>query len=135
MADQLPCPGEVRPRPAAIREGTRDPTRLLTRRPSATVESYNTWHSTPDQGKYARAQLLHEKALEIRRRHLPLTRTRLAVNYNNLASNLTPRGKYAQAQPLFEKALEIFRRLLTDDHPDTATSYDNLAVNLHAQGK
>jgi len=87
------------------------------------------------QGKYAQAQPLHEKALEIRRRLLTDDHPRTATSYNNLAASLENQGKYAQAQPLYEKALEIFRRLLTDDHPDTATSYNNLAANLQAQGK
>ena len=87
------------------------------------------------QGKYAEAQPLFEKALEIRRRLLTDDHPDTATSYNNLAVNLNAQGKYAEAQPLFEKALEIRRRLLTDDHPDTATSYNNLAANLNAQGK
>ena len=87
------------------------------------------------QGKYAAAQPLYEKALEIRRRLLSDENPDTANSYNSLAYNLSARGKYAQAQPLFEKALEIRRRLLTDDHPDTATSYNNVAYNLNAQGK
>ena len=87
------------------------------------------------QGKYAQAQPLFEKALEIRRRLLTDDHPDTAASYNNLAINLNAQGKYAQAQPLFEKALEIHRRLLTDDHPDTATSYNNVAFNLDAQGK
>ena len=87
------------------------------------------------QGKYALAQPMLEKALEIRRRLLTDDHPRTATSYNNLAGNLQAQGKYAQAQPLLEKALEISRRLLTDDHPDTASSYDNLAGNLQAQGK
>ena len=87
------------------------------------------------QGKYAQAQPLFEKALEIRRRLLTDDHPDTAESYNNLAYNLDAQGKYAQAQPLYEKALEIRRRLLTDDHPDTADSYNNLAFNLNAQGK
>jgi tetratricopeptide (TPR) repeat protein len=87
------------------------------------------------QGKYAQAQPLFQKALEIRRRLLTDDHPDTALSYNNLAFNLKAQGKYAQAQPLYEKALEIYRRLLTDDHPDTATSYNNVAANLNAQGK
>ena len=86
------------------------------------------------QGKYAQAQPLFEKALEIRRRLLTDDHPATAVSYNNVASNLNAQGKYAQAQPLFEKALEIDRRLLTDDHPITARGYDNLASNLTPRG-
>jgi tetratricopeptide (TPR) repeat protein len=74
------------------------------------------------QGKYAQAQPLYEKALEIRRRLLTDDDPETATSYNNLALSLNSQGKYAQAQLLFERALKIFQRLLTDDHPDTATS-------------
>ncbi len=87
------------------------------------------------QGKYAQAQPLLEKALEIRRRLLTDDHPDTAFSYNNVAANLNAQGKYAQAQPLYEKALEIERRLLTDDHPITAGGYDNFAGNLSAQGK
>ena len=87
------------------------------------------------QGKYAQAQPLFEKALEIRRRLLTDDHPDTAESYDNVAYNLNAQGKYAAAQPLFEKALEIRRRLLTDDHPDTAISYNNVAYNLDAQGK
>ena len=87
------------------------------------------------QGKYAQAQPLFEKALEIHRRLLTDDHPATAGTYSNVAYNLGAQGKHSQAQPLHEKALEIYRRLLTDDHPDTAASYDNLALNLNAQGK
>jgi len=87
------------------------------------------------QGKYALAQPLFEKALEIRRRFLTDDHPDTGGSYNNLAYTHYAQGKYALAQPLYEKALEINRRLLTDDHPDTAQSCNNLAMNLAGQGK
>jgi len=87
------------------------------------------------QGKYAQAQPLYEKALEIRRRLLTDDHPLTGQSYNNLALDLSNQGRYAQAQPLFEEALEINRRLLTDEHPDTAKAYTNVASNLNAQGK
>ena len=129
-------PGEVRPGPAALREGAGDPPPPAHRRPPRHRRSYNNLAVNLNaQGKYAQAQPLFEKALEIRRRLLTDDHPDTASSYNNLACNLNAQGKYAQAQPLFEKALEIRRRLLTDDHPDTAISYNNLAGNLNAQGK
>jgi CHAT domain-containing protein/Tfp pilus assembly protein PilF len=87
------------------------------------------------QGKYAQAQPLFEKALEINRRPLTDAHPATAGSYNHLATNLQGQGKYTQAQPLYEKALEIKRRLLTDDHPATAAGYNNLANNIADQGK
>ncbi len=88
-----------------------------------------------DQGKYAQAQPIYEKALEIRRRLLTDDHPYTAASYSKLAYNLNAQGRYALAQPLYEKALEIDRRLLSDDHPYTAYGYNNLAYNLDAQGK
>ncbi len=88
-----------------------------------------------DQGKYAQAQPLFEKVLEIDRRLLTDEHPDTASDYNSLAENLTQQGKYADALPLVEKALEINRRLLTDDHPSTARSYSDVARNLGHQGK
>ncbi|MFI5455885.1 MAG: CHAT domain-containing protein [Isosphaerales bacterium] len=87
------------------------------------------------QGKYAQAQPLLEKALEINRRLLTDDHPVTVIGYNSLAGNLHDQGMYGKAQTLYEKALAIRRRLLTDNHPDTAISYGNVAVNLNVQGK
>jgi len=105
-----------------------------------TLVGYDQWHlylayNLNAQGKYALAQPLFGKALEICRRLLGDNHPHIATSYNNVASNLNAQGEYAAAQPLYEKALEIRRRLLTDEHSDTATSDDNVASNLNAQGK
>ncbi len=88
-----------------------------------------------DQGKYAAAQPVFEKALEIRRRLLTDDHPETASSYDDVGESLKGQGKYAAAQPLYEKALQIQRRALTDDHPDTAISYTYLGLSLNAQGK
>jgi tetratricopeptide (TPR) repeat protein len=102
-------------------------------------ESANTMNEQArnrnDKGRYAEAQPLFEKALDIRRRLLTDNHPDTATSYDSVAYNLRAQGKFAAAQPLFENALEIRRRLLTDDHPDTAASYNSLAGNLSYQGK
>ena len=80
------------------------------------------------QGKYAQAQPLFEKALEIRRRLLTDDHPDTAASYNNVAVNLTPRGSTPRPSRCYEKALEIRRRLLTDDHPDTAAKLQQRGV-------
>ncbi len=87
------------------------------------------------QSKYAEAQPLLEKALEIRRRLLTDDHPDTAESYNNLGGHFFGQGKNAEAQPLLEKALEIRRRLLTDDHPATAEVYNNLGACLLGLGK
>src|SRR5262245_15295890 len=92
-----------------------------------TAGSYNNLaDNLASHGKYAQAQPLFERALEISRRLLA-DDDGTATIYNNLADNLALQGKFEQARALFQKALEIRRRLFTDDHPSTAQSYDNLA--------
>jgi tetratricopeptide (TPR) repeat protein len=87
------------------------------------------------QGKYAAAQPLFEKVLEVRRRLLTDDHPDTAQSFVNVAANLSVQGRYAEAQPLHEKALAIRRRLFGDEHPDTATGYHNVAYNLNAQGR
>src|SRR5262245_40180427 len=91
--------------------------------------------SLHEKRRYAEAQPLLEKVLEIRRRLLTDDHPLTAVSCGKLAANFGALGRYAAAQPLLKRALEIHRRLLTDDHPDTAQSYNNLATNLMGQGK
>src|SRR5262249_41232146 len=50
------------------------------------------------QGKYAQAQSLLERALEIRRRLLSDRHFHTATSYNNLAVNLNAQGKYREAR-------------------------------------
>jgi len=58
------------------------------------------------QGKYAQAQPLLEKALDVRRRLRTDDHPLTASIYENVAVNLDAQGKHAQAQPLFENAAD-----------------------------
>ena len=65
-----------------------------------TIICYNNLgYNLGRQGKYAQAQPLLEKALEIRRRLLTDDHPQTALSYNNLAANLGQQGWYAKAQP------------------------------------
>jgi hypothetical protein len=88
-----------------------------------------------DQGKYAEAQPLLEKALDITRKALGEDHPDTATSYNNLATNLDYQGRHGEAQPLHERALAIKLKALGDQHPQTALGYNNVAFNLAAQGK
>ena len=101
-----------------------------------TAASYNnTAYSLDGQGRYAEAEPLYRKALEIRTRVLGEDHRDTANSYNNIAYNLGAQGHYAKAEPLYRKALEISIRVLGEDHPDTAINYNNIAGNLDAQGR
>jgi CHAT domain-containing protein len=57
------------------------------------------------QGKYAPAQPLLEKSLEIRRRLLTDDHPYTVESYHNLAANLSAQGKHAEARDRWERAL------------------------------
>jgi tetratricopeptide (TPR) repeat protein len=86
-------------------------------------------------GKYAEAQPLFERSLQLFRRLFTDEDIHTASSYSWLASNLKALGKYTDADPLFEKALENHRRQLGYDHPYTAADLSNFASNLDFEGK
>ena len=101
-----------------------------------TAASYNNLaYVLYDQGRYAEAEPLHRKGLEIHKQALGETHPNTAASYNNVAANLNAQGHYAEAETLFRKGLEIRKQTLGEAHPDTATSYNNVAANLNAQGR
>ena len=87
------------------------------------------------QGRYAEAQRLYEKALEIDRRLLTDDDVGTATDYNNLGMNLDSQGKYAEAQPLYEKALEIKPPAAQRRPRKPGKHYNNIGMNLYSQGK
>ena len=115
-------PGRVPPR-ASLRKNV-NPPQLLGEDHPGTATSFNSVaFNLNRQGKYAQAQPLYEKALEIRRRLLTSTTTSTPPQAaTTWRSTSTSRGAHARAQPLHEKALAIRRRLGGEDHPNTAAS-------------
>ncbi len=87
------------------------------------------------KGKYAEAQPLFEKSLDLYRKVLGDEHHFTAAGCTCLADNLRAQGKYAAAMPLYEKSLAICRKTLGEDHPYTAAGCKNLGYNLQAQGK
>ena len=86
-------PGEVRPGPAAVREGPGDPPPPAHRRPPRHRQKLQQPGEEPQRpGEVPQAQPLFEKALEIRRRLLTDDHPDTADSYNNVAANLEPRG-------------------------------------------
>jgi len=87
------------------------------------------------QGKYAEAGVLVQKALDLRRKLLGEEHPDTGESYANLAHILYAQGKYAEAGVFCQKSLDLCRKLLGEEHPHTAGSYHNLAVYLSAQRK
>ncbi|HMA37371.1 MAG TPA: tetratricopeptide repeat protein, partial [Chloroflexia bacterium] len=87
-----------------------------------------------DQGDYAAARPLLERALTIYEATLGPTHRDTVASLNNLALLLQVQGDYAGARPLYERALTISEATLGPTHPDTAVGLNNLAGLLQDQG-
>jgi len=73
---------------------------------------------------------LHEREIEIRRRHEGENHPNYANALCKLASVLAVQGKYKDAEKLHRQALEIFRAVYGDIHPDIATTLSNLVRDI-----
>jgi tetratricopeptide (TPR) repeat protein len=87
------------------------------------------------QGKYAEAVPLAQRAAEIHKRVLGEDHPGYATSLNNLALVYKAQGKYAEAEPLYKRSLAIREKVLGPDHPNVATSLNNLAGLYADQGK
>lgn len=76
-------------------------------------------------GDYAKAEPLHQRALEIRQKVLGSNHTTTAESLNNLAGLYRSLGDYPKAEQLYQRALEIYAWALGPDHPDTTTALKN----------
>ena len=83
-----------------------------------------------NQGKYAEAEPLHQRALAIREKVLGPEHPEVATSLNNLAMLYRAQGKDAEAEPLLQRSLAIREKALGAEHPDVAQSLENYAVLL-----
>ena len=88
--------------------------------------------SYKSQGKYAEAELLYKKSLQIRESK---SHPDVAESLNNLAGLYYSQVNYAEAEPLYQRSLGIVEKTLGKDHPDVATTLNNLALFYKSQGK
>ena len=75
-----------------------------------------------EEGKYAQAIPLAERALAIREKILGKEHRDTAQSLNNLAELYHDMGSYDKAEPLYKRALAIKEKVLGSQHPHTATS-------------
>ncbi len=101
------------------------PTRLLNQ-----AGCYLLW-----QARYAAAEPLLQRALDIREQALGPAHPDTALSLNNLAMLPFHRGNYAEAEPLLRRALDIREQVFGPAHPDTTASLSNLAMLLDRQEK
>jgi len=86
-----------------------------------------------NQGQYATAIPLAERALAIRKKVLGNEHPLVATSLDNLATLYQSQERYSEAEPLYRQALKMYQRLLGNEHRDVATSLNNLAAVYHRQ--
>jgi CHAT domain-containing protein len=79
-------------------------------------------------GRYAEAEPLYKRSLEIRERVFGKNHPDVATSLNNLAFIYQDTGRYAEAEPLYMRSLEIHEKTLGKEHPDVAAVLNNLAM-------
>ena len=84
------------------------------------------------QGKYVRAVVVAQKALEVAESNVGPDHPDVALSLNNLALLYQTQGEYAKAEPLFKRSLDIMEKALGPDHPAVATALENLAALYRA---
>ena len=87
-----------------------------------------------DQGKYADAEPLYQRALAIWEDALGPAHPDVATSLNNLAGLYYAQGQYAEAEPLYRRALAIWEKALGPEHPKVAANLNNLADSTAPRG-
>lgn len=85
-------------------------------------------------GKYAEAESLYKKALQIRQAKLGKNDPAIADTVNNLANLYKDRNKYTEAEPLYMKAIAIYSTV-PKSGANLAMAWNNLSVLHSKQGK
>jgi tetratricopeptide (TPR) repeat protein len=83
-------------------------------------------------GKYDRAVLVAQKALEVAEQNVGPDHPDVAMSLNNLALLYDTQGDYAKAEPLYKRSLAIWEKTLGPNHPNVAESLVNLAALYRA---
>ena len=63
-------------------------------------------------GRYAEAEPLYRRSLEIREKQLGPDHPDVATSLNNLADLYRAMGRYAEAEPLYRRSLEVREKQL-----------------------
>ncbi|GAB4468194.1 MAG: hypothetical protein OHK0037_25540 [Elainellaceae cyanobacterium] len=87
------------------------------------------------QGRYAEAEPLFRRVLQLREQHLGPAHPEVATALNNLALLYQAEGRYYEAEPLFQRALAIDEQVYDPRHLEVATDLHNLAGLYQDQGR
>ena len=88
-----------------------------------------------DQGRYAKAEPLYERALAIREKVLGPVHSAVADSLYNLGGLYKARGRYAEAEPLYRRALGIKENAHGPEDLAVSSTVRGLAQLSHAQGR
>lgn len=91
--------------------------------------------SLHQDGAYAKAEPLYQRALAIAEKVLGSEHPDVAISLNNLAELYHTQGLYAQAEPLHRRALAIVEKVLGLEHPDVAIILGNYAALFRKIGR
>ena len=87
------------------------------------------------QGRYADADPILERSLQLCKVSLSYPHNDIATSLGNLAALYKTQGRYAEAEPLYNEALEIRRQVLPYPHNSIAIGLNNLAMLYETQGR
>jgi serine/threonine protein kinase/Tfp pilus assembly protein PilF len=85
--------------------------------------------------RYADAEVVLQKALDLRRKTLAANDPEIGKTLIELAGARQMQGKLAEAEALVREAMKIFQTSLGPRSAEVGTALDNLASNLNDQGK
>ncbi len=85
------------------------------------------------QGRYAEAEPLFRRSLEIGEKAMGPDHPDVAATLSNLAGLYKSEGRYAEAEPLYQRSFKIAEKTLGPDHPDVAATLNNLALLYQSQ--
>jgi tetratricopeptide (TPR) repeat protein len=82
------------------------------------------------QGKYAMAEDLYKRCLELKQQIYGDDHLEVAINLHNLAVLHSAKRRFAEAEPLYKKSLQLRERLQGEEHPELVTLLNNYALCL-----
>lgn len=87
------------------------------------------------QSKYAEAEPIIKRVLEIDEKSLGVDHSNIAASLSNLADNYIAQEKYSQAEPLYKRALAIWDKRLGPNHFLVGHLLKKYAELLHKLGR
>ncbi len=87
------------------------------------------------RGRYAEAEPLLRKVVDVRRRLLGEKDPGTCNGHHELAFILSQQGQFEEAETLYRKVIALRGSVLGEDHPETAAACNSFAAQLNIQGR